>query len=50
MNEIENLDWNRLECEQKNAAGALWYDRQSWDCWQNHYQSYRWIDLDNPYV
>jgi len=50
MNEIENLDWNRLEREQKNAAGALGYDRYSWDCWQNHYQSYRWIDLDNPYV
>ena len=49
-NEIENLDWKRLLREQKTAATQLGYTLQSWDCWQNHYQSYRWIDLDNEYT
>ena len=49
-NPIENLDWKRLLREQKTAATQLGYTLQSWDCWQNHYQSYRWIDLDNEYT
>jgi len=50
MNPIENLDWARLAREQKNAARQLGYDLYSWDCWQNHFQSYRWIDLGEPYI
>lgn len=50
VNDIELLDWSRLERDQKNAARQLGYDMHSWDCWQNHYQSYRWIDLGNPYI
>ena len=46
-NPIENLNWDRLTRTQKMYAGILGYDRMSWDCWQNHYQSLRWIDLDN---
>lgn len=49
-NSIENLDWQRLTREQKTAAGQLGYDKDSWDCWQNHFQSYRWIDLNLPYI
>ncbi len=50
INPIENLDWARLPREQKNAASLLGYSQFSWDCWQNHYQSYRWIDLGQPYI
>jgi len=50
LNPIENLDWARLTREQKNAAMQLGYDLFSWDCWQNHFQSYRWIDLSEPYI
>lgn len=46
-NPIENLNWDRLTRTQKMYAGILGYERMSWDCWQNHYQSLRWIDLDN---
>lgn len=28
-------------------AGILGFEKLSWDCWQNHFQSLRWIDLDN---
>ena len=46
-NPIENLNWDRLSRTEKQLAGILGYERQSWNCWQNHYQSLRWIDLDN---
>ncbi len=46
-NQIENLNWDRLSRTEKMYAGILGYERQSWNCWQNHYQSLRWIDLDN---
>ncbi|KAL7540132.1 hypothetical protein ACHAXR_009881 [Thalassiosira sp. AJA248-18] len=49
-NPVENLDWQRLERQQKEAAIQLGYDLHSWDCWQNHYQGYRWIDLNLPYI
>eukprot|EP00984_Skeletonema_dohrnii_P001133 scaffold351_cov123-Skeletonema_dohrnii-CCMP3373.AAC.1 len=46
-NSIENLNWDRLSRNEKMYAAILGYQRESWDCWQNHYQSLRWIDLDN---
>ncbi|KAL7544837.1 hypothetical protein ACHAWF_008202 [Thalassiosira exigua] len=49
-NEIENLNWERLTADQKDDARTLGYDEYTWDCWQNHFQSYRFIDLDNPYI
>jgi len=49
-NPIENLDWQRLSRAQKTVASQLGYDLNSWDCWQNHYQSYRWIDLDSEFT
>ena len=49
-NPVKNLNWERLPCNQNNAARALGYDLYSWDCWQNHFQSYRWIYLDVLYV
>ena len=50
LNVIENDEWADLTREQKNAARALGYDNFSWDCWQNHFQGYRWINLDDPYI
>lgn len=49
-NPVESLNWQRLPREQKNAARSLGFDQYSWDCWQNHFQSYRWIDLNLPYI
>ena len=49
-NPIENLDWQRLSRPQKQVAQQLNYTLGSWDCWQNHFQSYRWIDLDDEYT
>ena len=28
-----------------DAATSLGYDQKSWDCWQNHFEAYRYIDL-----
>lgn len=47
---VELLNWERLTESQQNAAQQLGYDLFSWDCWLNHFQSYRFIDLDNPYI
>lgn len=47
-NPVEFLDWRRLTREQVHAARGLGYDQPAWDCWQNHFQAYRWIDLGLP--
>mmetsp|Transcript_13351 Transcript_13351/g.28886 ORF Transcript_13351/g.28886 Transcript_13351/m.28886 type:complete len:818 (+) Transcript_13351:140-2593(+) len=49
-NPVENTDWATLDRIHRDAARQLGYDQHSWDCWQNHFQSYRWIDLGLPYV
>jgi len=49
-NPVEARDWSNLERLEKDAARQLGYDQFSWDCWQNHFQSYRWIDLGLPYI
>lgn len=46
-NPIEDLDWDRLDRTEKMYAGILGFSSQSWNCWMNHYQSLRWIDLEN---
>ena len=47
VNPIESLNWDRLSRTEKMYAGILGFQRLSWDCWMNHYQSLRWIDLNN---
>ena len=49
-NPIESIDWLRLKRQQQNNATQLGYDRFSWDCWQNHFEGYRWVDLSATYV
>ena len=49
-NPIEKLTWSDLNQEQQNSASSLGYDQSSWDCWQNHYLTYKWIDLGQPYI
>jgi len=35
VNQIENLNWDRLSRTQKMYAGILGFERLSWDCWIN---------------
>lgn len=49
-NQAESKGWESLGQIEKDAARQLGYEQFSWDCWQNHFQSYRWIDLGLPYI
>ena len=50
-NIIETMNYAVLAREEKTSALALGYaDAESWDCWQNHYENYKWIDLGVQYV
>eukprot|EP00804_Cyclotella_cryptica_P007727 CCRYP_001346-RB/>CCRYP_001346-RB protein AED:0.02 eAED:0.02 QI:79/1/1/1/1/1/3/359/697 len=47
-NDVEFYSWEDLDDGYMGNATLLGYDQRSWDCWQNHYESYRWIDLALP--
>ncbi len=50
-NDIEGMHHGGLNNDEKAAALELGYvDPESWDCWQNHYENYKWIDLGVEYV
>ncbi len=40
-----------LTREEKAAALVLGYaNPELWDCWQNHYKNFKWINLGVEYV
>mmetsp|Transcript_7524 Transcript_7524/g.15021 ORF Transcript_7524/g.15021 Transcript_7524/m.15021 type:complete len:650 (-) Transcript_7524:298-2247(-) len=49
-NPIEESSWEDLTSEQTSNASLLGYDMKSWDCWINHYEGYRWIDMGQPFI
>jgi hypothetical protein len=50
-NVVEQMHYVGLTEEEKAAALELGYaDPESWDCWQNHYENYKWIDLGEQHV
>lgn len=49
-NTIEYSTWEMLDEAYRGNATILGYDSRSWDCWQNHYESYRWIDLPSTHI
>ncbi len=49
-NPIEDSSWADLTSEQTGNASLLGYDMKSWDCWINHYEGYRWIDMGQPFI
>jgi len=49
-NPIEESSWEDLTTEQTGNASLLGYDMKSWDCWINHYEGYRWIDMGQPFI
>jgi len=44
-NDIEDKPWSDLSFMQITLATSLGFDENSWDCWQNHYGSYTWSEL-----
>jgi hypothetical protein len=44
-NDIESSPWYSLEEIDKSNAAAIGYDENVWDCYQNHYFNYQWIEL-----
>lgn len=42
---IEKLSWDRLNKDQRLGAQSAGFDKESWDCHQNHYRDYSWDDL-----
>jgi hypothetical protein len=50
-NLVEDMHHAVLTREEKAAALILGYaDPELWDCWRNHYENYKWINLGVEYV
>ena len=43
---LERLSWELLTSDQALGAGALGFNQESWDCYQNHYWAYSWRQLE----
>jgi len=55
LDAIEKRDWAALTSYESEAAAEIGFSQLTWDCWQNHFQSYSWDDLtfyglDLPYL
>ena len=42
---VETMEWNALTVPQQNAAAALNLDKDTWNCYQNHYTGFDWTQL-----
>jgi hypothetical protein len=49
-NAIEYKAWSNLTTVQKSNATAMGYDWEIWNCYQNHYEDYDWIDLQEEFL
>ena len=44
-NEVEQLRWSDLSERKKSAASRLGFDKWSWNCWMNNFESFSWKQL-----
>jgi hypothetical protein len=49
-NAIEDNQWYFLEQADQSNAALMGYDEYVWDCYQNHYDDYFWIELQEAEV
>ena len=45
-NQLEDLRWSYLNASQRSSASLLGYDEPSWNCFQNHFESFSWLQLE----
>lgn len=44
-NDVEKLRWSDLSERKKAAATMLGFDKWSWNCWMNNFESFSWKQL-----